>query len=369
MSKQISLFAQIVDKYFQGGVIKKITEKINGEKKEQELLHKRMLTEEYSNDLTWSSADYDESIVAADIVTMDSSLPLKSRDSFGKAVGEIPKMGLKYVLKEKDLKDLQIMQKAGGKEAEIAAKLLKNSTKCIKGMDVRKEIMFLEGLSTGYMGVVNPNEEGVGVRANFGYKAEHFFKATTAAWASVATATPVDDIRQMFDKAEEDGDTIEHVMMTKKYFDYLRNSTQGKKLVANFTGQVVTSNTQLVVPTRQRMLDALEDEFGATFEFVSPKFKIENPDGTKTTVTPFAEANIVGLPSKEVVGRLVYSDLVEEANPVAGVSYAKSGSHVLVSEYSVNEPSLSEFTSAQAFAIPVIDNGGSFYVLEANATA
>lgn len=362
-----SLFAQIIDKYFQAGTIKKITEKINGEEKEQPLLHKTMLTEEYSNDLTWTSADYDESVVAADLVTMDSSLPLKSRDTFGKAVGEIPKLGIKYQLREKDLKELQILQRVGGKEAEIAAKLLKLPTRCIKGMDIRKEIMFLEGLSTGQMAVAHPDKEGVAIRVDFGYKAEHFYKATTAAWSSVANASPVDDIRQMFDAAEAEGKTIGHVILTKKYFDYLRNSVQGKKLAANFMGQVVTANTQLVVPTRQRMLDALEDEFGATFEYISPKFQVEKVDGTKQTVTPFAEANVVGIPAKNM-GRLVYSDLVEEANPVAGVSYSKSGSHVLISQYSINEPSLAEFTSGQAFVLPVIDNGANVFVLQADQT-
>ena len=132
-------------------------------------------------------------------------------------------------------------------------------------------------------------------------------------------------------------------------------------------GQVVTANTQLVVPTRQRMLDALEDEFGATFEYISPKFQVEKIDGTKQTVTPFAEANVVGIPSKNM-GRLVYSDLVEEANPVAGVSYSKSGSHVLISQYSMNEPSLAEFTSGQAFVLPVIDNGANVFVLQADQT-
>ena len=53
-------------------------------------------------------------------------------------------------------------------------------------------------------------------------------------------------------------------------------------------------------------------------------------------------------------------------NRVAGVSYQNSG-FILVSEYSHNEPSLAEFTAAQALVMPVIDDGAHIYVLDANA--
>lgn len=80
-----SLFIEFIDKYFRL-VIGKITEKINGKKAEEQLLHKTMLTEEYSADLTWGSTELSTSIVAADVVAMDSSLPLKKRDKDRKSV-------------------------------------------------------------------------------------------------------------------------------------------------------------------------------------------------------------------------------------------------------------------------------------------
>ena len=52
-----SLFIEYIDKYFRL-VIGKITEKINGKKTEEQLLHKTMLTEEYSADLTWGCLLY-----------------------------------------------------------------------------------------------------------------------------------------------------------------------------------------------------------------------------------------------------------------------------------------------------------------------
>ena len=47
-----SIFTQLVDKYF-APVVRRVTET----KKEQELLHTTMLTEEYSPDLKWESSE------------------------------------------------------------------------------------------------------------------------------------------------------------------------------------------------------------------------------------------------------------------------------------------------------------------------
>ena len=72
-----SLFIEYIDKFFRL-VVGKITEKINGKKVEEQLLHKTMLTEEYSADLTWGSTELNTSIVAADVVALDSTLEVFS---------------------------------------------------------------------------------------------------------------------------------------------------------------------------------------------------------------------------------------------------------------------------------------------------
>ena len=171
----------------------------------------------------------------------------------------------------------------------------------------------------------------------------------------------------MFDKANEDSNVIAHVYVTKKFFNYMRNCQQSKLLTATFENQVVTSLAVLPVPSKRAFLEALTDEFGATFHIVDSVFKVENPDGSTTPVRPWAEANIIGLPS-EVCGRLVYGTLAEETNPVPNVSYEKSGTHILVSKYSKTDP-LEEFTAAQALCMPVIDGADAIYMLTADEAA
>lgn len=365
-----SLFLELVQKYFQL-VVGKITETFNDKKNEQILLHKTMLTEEYSPDLKWGSTKLNHVIVAADVVSLDSSLPLKSRGSMSNATGTVPKLGVKFRKGENDINNINVMQarmtlndKNGDAEATLVSKIFDDAPKCIKSMDYRKEIMFLQGLSTGQF-LVPAEEVGTGVRVTFNYKEENTFHASVS-WGSTGY-DPIADLREMFDKAEGDSNTIAVVMLSKKYFNLIRSSVSGKKLVADYRGQVIVNEANLSQPGREAMLEALADEFGATFRVVNSTFRIEKPDGTFESIRPWEEANIVAMPS-ETVGRLVYGTLAEETNPVAGVQYQKSGSHVLLSKYSKNDP-LEEFTAAQSLCIPVIDGAESIYVLHADASS
>lgn len=358
-----SLFLEYVDKYFRL-VIGKITEKFNDVSKEPTLLHKTMLTEEYSADLSWGATEINNSVVAADVVALDSSLPLKSRSAISNAQGKLPKIGLKMRKGEKLISDINVMVARGADEATVVSKIFDDTTKVIKATDVRKEIMFEEALSTGACLVEDDDENtGTGVRVQFGYKDENTFQCRGGIWGDTGE-TPQDDVQQMFDKAQEDGNSIGFVYLSKKYFNRFRHSRQGKLLVANYNNVVITNESLLPVPSRATFLAALADEYGATFRIVDNVFKVEKADGTQVNVRPWKEANVVGIPS-ENVGRLVYGTLAEETNPVAGVNYQKSGSHVLVSKFSKTDP-LEEFTAAQALCITVIDGASGIYLLEAD---
>lgn len=362
-----SLFIEFVEKFFHQ-IVGSITEKWNGRREEETLLHKTMLTEEYSADMTWGSTDIDHSVVAADVVALDSSLPLKLRDAITSASGKLPKLGVKYRKGEKTISDINIMRARGTDEATIAAKVFDDVTKCVKSIDTRKEIMFQTALSTGQCLVEegDGSNDGTGIRADFGYKPAHITAAATA-W-SVTTATPITDIRNVITAAESEGLTLAHAYLQRSYFDHLRRTAEGKELAANFQGLPVTSTSKLPMPGRERMLDALSDEFGIQFHVINSNgFRIQKYDGTTVTVTPWSDGAVV-FTTTDRVGRLVYGTLAEETNPVNGVDYEKSGTHVLISKYSKTDP-LEEFTAAQAICLPVIDGGSDIFVLQAAGTS
>lgn len=365
MAMQTSLFGAFIEKFF-GSVVGKLTETFNGQKKLSPYLYERMLDEEYSADLTWTSTEMNNSVVAADVVSMDSALPLKKRGTIRSASGDIPKIGIKRQMREKAISDVLVMQSKGLKASEIAAKVLNNVPRVIEGVKIRLEILFEQALSTGVALVKNEDNSGTGVRADFGYKKANQFKATKD-WATTASATPIDDLHKMFDAAAANGDTIVRVLLSEQYFGYARKTPQVRELVAASLRQTIVDASAIPVPPRQATLDALKEEFGAEFEVVNTSYKIEGADGKQTTVKPWEQGNVVGITS-EKVGRLVWGTLAEEMNKVAGVAYQKSN-FILVSQYSHNEPSLAEFTAAQALALPVIDDGGSVYVLDAKKTS
>lgn len=357
-----SIFGAFVDKYF-APVVRQVTETINGKTGEEQLLHTTMLTEEYSPDLKWESTEVAGSIVAADVVSLDSSLPLKKRASIKQALGKIPKVGLKFRKDESDINAINIMQATGAAEGAIAGKIMNDVPRAIGGVRHLVEVMFQKALSTGEILVGEDLTQGTGVRANFGYAAENTFHCTAGVWGT-ETDEPIEDIEQMFSKANEDGKRITLVMIAKSRLDMIRRSRAGKLLVANNNGQTVTNIDTLGKPTRAAMLEALGAEFGAEFRVVNSSFIVEEADGTRKAIKPWEQANVVGL-TTDKVGRLVYGRLAEEIHPVDGVEYVKSG-FILVSKFSDNEP-LQEFTTAQAFVLPVIDGGNDVYVLHTDA--
>ncbi len=357
-----SLFSQFVEKYF-SQIVGRVTERFNDRKEEEQLLHKRMLSEDYSADMTWKSAGINHSVVAADIVSLGSRLPLKKRGSLSTASGQLPKVGMKYRKDEKDITDMNIMIARGTNEATIAGKMFNDVPKSIKGIDLRNEILFLEGFSTGMCLVDSENNDGTGIRVDYGYKEENTCHAITAPWGT-PSATPVTDLQQLFDKAVDDSNAINHIWLSEKRFNDIRRSDEGKDLAARFLNMVVTGTPP--TPKRSVMLEALGDEFGATFHIVKSSIRIEKPDGSFDSVKPFAEDNVVATPT-ENVGRLVYGTLAEETNPVEGVTYEKSGSYILVSEFSNNEP-LEEYTASQAICLPVIDGVDEIYILHTDST-
>ena len=88
-----SLYFELVEKYFPKLVISTV-EKLN-EKNQKTLpyLYKDLLTPEFSVDGRWASILANYTRVAADVISLDSELPVKSRDAISKVTGDIPKIG------------------------------------------------------------------------------------------------------------------------------------------------------------------------------------------------------------------------------------------------------------------------------------
>jgi hypothetical protein len=305
----------------------------------------------------WESISGEYNRVAADVVAMDSPLPLKSRDSLSRASGNIPKVGMELFLNEKQMNDIDAMMAQGLNINTIIQKIFEDTPRVITGVYERMEAMFLEGFSTG-VALGDSNNVGAGGRIDYGYLDSHKF-GVPVQWAGAAdSAKAIDDIEKVIKKATEDGNRIVKAYADKFWFDNFSKNAQARQQFAFLQGFVGNKIPNL---SNEQVSAVMQNKFGFSVELVDRAIKTE-ANGIKTVERPWAEGTIVFVCDNQV-GDLVWTRSVEMIHPVAGVSYETADDYILVSKYRVNRPSLREYTASQARVVPVIANPDRIYTL------
>lgn len=357
-----SLFAKYVAALMASLVT--LIEKVNG-KREGTLTyyHKNtsILKKVFSADGKWESTSVNTTYVAADFVSMDSPLPIKSRDSIATANGKLPKLGISKTLKESDIDAINTMEAqpgdAGVRARRIRKKLADDPVACNVGLDELLEYSFLFGLSHGYVAMPDEDHPNAMLRLNFGYFEKNTFGA------SVKGQISLEDIKRVISAADEANDTIIKIWISKTDFDALRQTREAKELCANYRGQTFSKDTELPVPTAKLFKEAFEDDTNVTFEIVNRSIQFEK-DGRKKSVKPWAEHRLIFV-CNEQIGSLVYGTLAEATNKVDGVIYQLIDDFKLISKYSLTNP-LREMTGGQAKAACIIEDVDQIYVYDFN---
>ena len=359
-----SLFKQYVDKWFLP-LITKIVATINGTENPLVYYHKRMLTRKYSPTKKWGSLGSNGRAVAADVVSLNSSLPLKKRDTIKKAEGDIPKLGMKLYLNEDDLNTLDILEAQnvnGDMTNQILKLLFADTRKCIVGIDEQLEGMFLQALSSGLTIIDDENNTGTGIRLDFGIPDGNRF-GVTGQWSG-ADAAPLDDVENVLQNAKDHGHSITKMMMDRTTFNNFRKHQQVKDLFAagiGFTGSSVPT------PNLEQVNNALRGSYSITIEVVDRTVAYEK-NGVTKSVNPW-QANMVVFLTSDQVGSLVWSRLAEMNHRAKQVTYAVADDFKLISKYHKVDP-LREFTSGQAIVVPVLDAVNEIYLMDSEeATA
>ena len=211
--------------------------------KNRTYLFKKMLREVYSADQKWEGTSANTTYVAADIVEMDSPLPLKKRGSIATSNGKLPKNKIKKTLLESDINNVNIMkaqyenlvtkantlqaqglveqaaaakQAADNAKARIINKLMNDGVACSVGIEERNELNFLAGLSNGIIAVEDEDNSGKAIRVNYGYLPANSFRTATNG------VTTRDDFEKIFEKANADGNTIIKVLLAKNQLKKIR---------------------------------------------------------------------------------------------------------------------------------------------------
>lgn len=354
--QQSSLFLKYILSFFP--ILKTLIEKINGKRKnELTYLHKdtSILRRVYSPDNKWEADTVDTSYVAADYVAVDSPVPLKSRDKISTASGKLPKMGMKKSLKESEILQLRMMESQGGQVAEIRRKLAQDPVACSVGIDERNEYALLYGLSNGYVAVRDDDNPKELLRIKYRYLPDNILGV-----ADKDEGVTVADLKNCIERAANDGNTIIKFWIGKSKFDSLKKAQDARELVANYRGQTYDSQTKLPVPTASAFQEAFLDETGVSFQIINRTVRLEH-DGDKKSVKPWNNNMIIGVCS-DMIGALVYGQVAEATNRVAGVTYQQID-YKLISQFSTTDP-LKETTAVQAYCLPVIEDVDTIYQID-----
>lgn len=352
-----SQFVEYIRKIFPRlqNVVDTVNGKRNGDNK-RTYLHKSMLRKVYSADQKWSNAAVNTTYVAADMVSMNSPLPIKSRDAIAHANGSLPKIGMKKIMFESDINAVNIMKAQGAEWTNIANKLTSDPIACSVGIDEQNEANFLTGLSNGIVAVEDENNTGTALRINFGYLPENCFGVETQ------NELTLDDIKRVLAYADNNGDTIITICIALSTYNKLRQTQGAKELVANYRGQTFDSNTKLPVPTASLFDEAFADDNNGVAFLKIDRSIISEKNGKRKPYKPWNQNKLIFLTTEEV-GALVWGTLAEKTNPVEGVVYSTVDEYKLISRYRTTEP-FTETTSGQALVLSVIENVDQIYSLD-----
>lgn len=349
-----------------------ITTKVNNGK-DMSYLHKTMLNPVYSADQKWEGTSANTIYVAADMVAMDSPLPVKKRDSIATSNGKLPKVGMEKKKGETDINTLNIMnaqyqatitagneQAAASQKQRIIQQFANDAVYCSVGIDEKNEANFLSALSDGVMAVPDDENTGTALRVNFGYDKfpENHFGVETLGHIGR------DDIERVLAKANELGITITTIAIALSTYREMRKERWARELVADAKDMAYTSSTTLPVPNATAFDEAFATEFGGIQFLKIDRTVYVEKNGKRTPTKPFNANKLVFLTST-MVGSLVWGTLAEATRPVAGVQYTTVDDYKLIAEFSSTNP-LIEHTTGQALVIPVIENVDQILTIDKN---
>ena len=352
-----SLFKDFINKYFPA-LTRKLTEKYNDQESEVLPWHKNWFTPEFSPDLKYTSLSANHQVVAADVVSLDSELPLKKRAKISAAQGEIPKLGMKKKMNESGLQQLRNLEARGGNETQLVKKLFADIAHGVKGVHERLDGMALQALSTGTILVDEDTNTGTGIRVSFDIPESNQY-GVAAAWTA-ETANPIEDIENVVSEALSKGTRLVNMFIGKADFGRFKRNDNVK---AAFAGHLRINASQLFRVNTEEVRSYLLDEFGLNLIVIDKIVQIEK-DGSRTSYDPWQSGNVT-FTSGNTLGTLAYGTLIEAENPVDGISYNIVDNYILTSNWKRNDP-YAEMTSAQALAIPVLDNTEDIYIMDTN---
>lgn len=351
-----SLFKELVEKW-----VSTVNSTLEDKSEEAGYLYNSLLRLQLSVDHKFSAVSGKNSRVTADIVAMDSDLPLKSRGKLETYNGKIPKIGLQRYLKESDLSEIDILIARGTAESTLAAKIFDDYTASVMGAREKVEYMLHQAVSAGVVEVPDNENTGRSIRVDYGVPDANRF-GTAKVWSD-PTADAAGKLEEIYQAAIDNGDNIVLARMDRKTFNYLRKNESLKALYRGFNNFPSDAAVSL---NEDKINELFQSEFGFSIQVINRSFEVEK-NGNVSTVMGWADGAVSFWTTTGVVGDLVYADLAEKTRPVNAKTYSQPEQWLLAAKWSEGNP-LREFTEASGLVMPVLNNVDHIYFLD-TATA
>jgi hypothetical protein len=308
--------------------------------------------------------------VAADVVTYNSSAPVKTRKVISRLTGEIPPIRISREMKETDLNDYNVMKAMGTPDMAALLDLVFGDVDfCVDGVNARIEWLAIRAMAGGSIALSSTNSAGLITETAIDFQMPSANKEVEAAannyWTTgaYATNTPITDIETIVAEAKAAGVRIAHIVMNLSKFVAFQTSTQ----VQNYCGiGYVAGAIFRPIPTLKMANDMLVSRGLPTIVVIDTSISLETANHVVTATDPWLDAagadRYVLFTPEFPLGNTLVGPIAMETNPPKQCTMAKKG-HILVSKWSDVNP-ITEWTMGETNAFISWPTVASCYCLD-----
>jgi len=299
-------------------------------------------------------------MVAADVVSYNSSAPQKSRKVVSKLEGSIPAIRMKKVMDEQDILDYNYLSTLADsiEKSAILDLVFNDVDACYEGVMARLEWISLQAMSLGTITLSKTNNNGIVTENVVDFKIPAGNKTGVAVvWSATATTTtPLTDMRAVVALAQANGHTLQTCIMRKEQFNQFRASKEVKDEIGYY---LIGSAALPKAPNLATVNDYLANEMLPTIRIMDQNITTEDAAGTQLSGNPWALGYITYIP-QDKLGSMLSAPLAARLSPPAQ-EYQSMKGNVLVAKWRETDP-VSELTRGEINAFPSIAEAHRIYL-------
>lgn len=296
--------------------------------------------------------------IAADIVSYDSSAPLKSRQVVSKLTGEIPPIRIKRAMREKDINEYNVLTANATPDVQAILDLIFNDVDFVyEGVQGRLEWIAMQALSLGSITLDKSNNNGIVTETAIDFGVPSGNKTGVATIWSNTASTPLTDINTLQATARAAGHSLKYMLMRWETWEAFRNTTQVQN--ASTAGSSILAR----VPNKADLDAYLRDQGLPEIIIIDQSIGIETDANAISYVNPWSQYKVAFLPEMRC-GDYLVGPLASRTNPPVQEIQADRN-NVLISKYRTVDP-VNEYTRGEINAFPSWNNVDRVYLMNTN---